>query len=338
MVKKSTNDVIKQIIFLVLLFILGSFLFFELGEFLTALLGSIIFYVLFRSMMQSLSEKYHWVKGGAAMFIIFITFIIVLVPVFFLSYMLYSKVSGVLSDPSSMISLFYQLDAKLKALTGISLESASTVDKLKTEAANIIPQFLSRVLDTLLTIAAMYFMLYFMLINYGTLEKNLEDNLPLDKVNTNRLGSELRYMTYANAVGVPLIAIVQAATLVLGFWLFGLNDPFFWGVVAGVCSFLPVLGTGLVWIPAGIFMIASGHMWQGIGIILWGAVVIGVLEQVLRTRISNRIAKVHPIITIFGAILGLQIFGVTGLIFGPLLISYFLILITIYRDEFMSEE
>src|SRR5580658_7360764 len=125
MVKKSTNDIIKQVIFLVLLIILGSFLFFELIEFLTALLGAIIFYVLFRSMMQSLSEKYHWVKGGAAMFIIFITFIIVLVPVFFLSYMLYSKVSPVLSDPSSIIALFHQLDDKLKDLTGFSMESAS---------------------------------------------------------------------------------------------------------------------------------------------------------------------------------------------------------------------
>ncbi len=252
--------------------------------------------------------------------------------------MLYSKVSGVLNDPSSMLSLFYRLDAELKALTGFSLESPAIIDRLKIDAANIIPQFLNSVMGTLLTIAALYFILYFMLINYGTLEKELEENLPLDKVNINRLGSELRYMTYANAVGVPLIAIVQAATLILGFWMFGLSDPFFWGVVAGVCSFLPVLGTGLVWIPAGIFMIASGHMWQGIAIILWGAVVIGVLEQLLRTRISNRIAKVHPVITIFGAILGLEIFGFPGLIFGPLLISYFLILVKIYKNEFMSEE
>jgi predicted PurR-regulated permease PerM len=338
MVKKSTNDIIKQAIFLVLLFVLGTFLFFELIDFLPALLGAIIFYVLFRQFMQRLVERHHWRKGLAAVTIIFITFIIVLVPIFCLSYMLYSKVSGVLNDPSSMITLFYQLDAKLKALVGVSLESASTIDRLKTEAANIIPQFLKGVLGTLITIAAMYFMLYFMLISYGTLEKELEDNLPLDKVNTNRLGSELRYMTYANAVGVPLIAIAQAATLILGFWLFGLNDPFFWGVVAGVCSFLPVLGTGLVWIPAAIFMIASGHMWQGIGIILWGALIIGVLEQILRSRISNRIAKVHPIITIFGAILGLQIFGIPGLIFGPLLMSYFLILIKIYKNEFMTEE
>jgi predicted PurR-regulated permease PerM len=338
MVKKSTNDVLKQIIFLLLLFVLGSFLFYELGEFLSALLGAIIFYVLFMPMMQSLSDKYRWPKPAAASFIMLITFIIVLVPVFCLSYMIYTKVSPVLNDPSSIIALLHQFDDKLKDLTGISLESASTVDKLKIAAANFIPHLLSSVLDTLLTIAALYFILYFMLINYGTLEKTLEDNLPLDKVNTNRLGSELRYMTYANAVGVPLIAIVQAATLILGFWMFGLSDPFFWGVVAGVCSFLPVLGTGLVWIPAGIYMIASGHVWQGIFIFLWGAVVIGVLEQVLRTRISNRIANVHPVITIFGAILGLQIFGLTGLIFGPLLMSYFLILIKIYKNEFTSEE
>ena len=251
--------------------------------------------------------------------------------------MLFNKITDVLNDPSSLLLFFHKADDTLKNYTGYSLQSADMINKLKSIGTHMLPQFLDSVLNTLLTVAALYFILFYMLINYGSLEQTLEDYLPLDKVNTTRLASELKYMTYANAVGVPLIAIVQTGTLILGFWLFGLSDPVFWGVVAGVCSFLPVFGTTLVWVPAGIFMMASGHLWQGIFIILWGALIIGVLEQILRSRISNRIAKVHPIITIFGAILGLELFGLPGLIFGPLLMSYFLILIKIYRDEFASE-
>ena len=337
MVKKSTSDIIKQIVFLVLIIGLGIFLFTQLIAFLTAFLVAVIFYLLFRQMMQSLVEKHHWRKGLAASLIMFITFIIVLMPVFCISYMLFNKITDVLNDPSSLLLFFHKADDTLKNYTGYSLQSADMINKLKSIGTHMLPQFLDSVLNTLLTVAALYFILFYMLINYGTLEQTLEDYLPLDKVNTTRLASELKYMTYANAVGVPLIAIVQTGTLILGFWLFGLSDPVFWGVVAGVCSFLPVFGTTLVWVPAGIFMMASGHLWQGIFIILWGALIIGVLEQILRSRISNRIAKVHPIITIFGAILGLELFGLPGLIFGPLLMSYFLILIKIYRDEFASE-
>jgi predicted PurR-regulated permease PerM len=337
MVKKSTSDIIKQIVFLVLIIGLGIFLFTQLIAFLTAFLVAVIFYLLFRQMMQNLVEKYHWRKGLAASLIMFITFIIVLMPVFCISYMLFNKITDVLNDPSSLLLFFHKADDTLKNYTGYSLQSADMINKLKSIGTHMLPQFLDSVLNTLLTVAALYFILFYMLINYGSLEQTLEDYLPLDKVNTTRLASELKYMTYANAVGVPLIAIVQTGTLILGFWLFGLSDPVFWGVVAGVCSFLPVFGTTLVWVPAGIFMMASGHLWQGIFIILWGALIIGVLEQILRSRISNRIAKVHPIITIFGAILGLELFGLPGLIFGPLLMSYFLILIKIYRDEFASE-
>jgi len=337
MVKKSTSDIIKQIVFLALIIVLGIFLFTQLIAFLTAFLVAVIFYLLFRQMMQSLVEKHHWRKGLAASLIMFITFIIVLMPVFCISYMLFNKITDVLNDPSSLLLFFHKADDTLKNYTGYSLQSADMINKLKSIGTHMLPQFLDSVLNTLLTVAALYFILFYMLINYGSLEQTLEDYLPLDKVNTTRLASELKYMTYANAVGVPLIAIVQTGTLILGFWLFGLSDPVFWGVVAGVCSFLPVFGTTLVWVPAGIFMMASGHLWQGIFIILWGALIIGVLEQILRSRISNRIAKVHPIITIFGAILGLELFGLPGLIFGPLLMSYFLILIKIYRDEFASE-
>ena len=337
MVKKSTSDIIKQIVFLVLIIGLGIFLFTQLIAFLTAFLVAVIFYLLFRQMMQNLVEKYHWRKGLAASLIMFITFIIVLMPVFCISYMLFNKITDVLNDPSSLLLFFHKADDTLKNYTGYSLQSADMINKLKSIGTHMLPQFLDSVLNTLLTVAALYFILFYMLINYGSLEQTLEDYLPLDKVNTTRLASELKYMTYANAVGVPLIAIVQTGTLILGFWLFGLSDPVFWGVVAGVCSFLPVFGTTLVWVPAGIFMMASRHLWQGIFIILWGALIIGVLEQILRSRISNRIAKVHPIITIFGAILGLELFGLPGLIFGPLLMSYFLILIKIYRDEFASE-
>jgi len=147
-------------------------------------------------------------------------------------------------------------------------------------------------------------------------------------------GDELVHQTFSNSVGIPSIAVVQGLAGFLGYWIIGLNEPGFWGVITGFTSFIPVVGTGIVWVPVAGYMFITGHTWQGIFMILYGALVMGMLDNVVRFVLAKKMADVHPIITILGVILGLQYFGFLGLIFGPLLISYFFILLKIYYVEF----
>ena len=120
----------------------------------------------------------------------------------------------------------------------------------------------------------------------------------------------------------------------LCYWIIGLDKAGFWGVITGFTSFIPLVGTGLVWVPVAVYMFFTGHTWQGIFTLLYGALILGTLDNVVRFILAKRMADVHPIITVLGVILGLQYFGFLGLIFGPLLISYFLILLKIYYVEF----
>ncbi|HAP00795.1 MAG TPA: hypothetical protein DCQ93_02610 [Bacteroidetes bacterium] len=107
--------------------------------------------------------------------------------------------------------------------------------------------------------------------------------------------------------------------------------------MCGCTSIIPVVGAGLIWIPAGLYLLSTAEPWRGIGILIYGAVVISLIDNVFRFFFAKWFADVHPVITILGVIVGLQWFGLPGLVFGPLLISYFFLLLKIYKKEFVDE-
>ena len=113
-----------------------------------------------------------------------------------------------------------------------------------------------------------------------------------------------------------------------------MKHPLVWGVLTGCSGVLPVVGAGLIWAPAGVIMLATAESWQGIGILLYGTLIISLMDNFFRLVFARWFANVHPVITILGVIIGLQWFGLPGLVFGPLLIAYFFLLVKIYQKEF----
>lgn len=105
-------------------------------------------------------------------------------------------------------------------------------------------------------------------------------------------------------------------------------------MLTGFSSVIPIVGTGLIWVPVSIYLLAIGANWQGAFVLVWGAAILGSMDNVVRFLLAKRMADVHPIVTVLGVIMGLEYFGITGLIFGPLIISYFIILCKIYYTEY----
>jgi predicted PurR-regulated permease PerM len=124
----------------------------------------------------------------------------------------------------------------------------------------------------------------------------------------------------------------------LGYWFFGLNEPVFWGIMTGLFSFIPFIGSTAIWLPAAAIMISSGFVWQGIALIIYGLLVISLVDNFVLIIFQKKFANVHPLVTILGFIIGVNLFGIPGIIFGPLLISYFLILLKIYKEEYLDEK
>ena len=329
---KSRQFVVISIITLLLVFLL-----FSLSAFINAFLGALIFYVLFKRFMRKLVEKYKWRKWLAATLIIFISFLVIIIPVFGLLYMIIDRLQSVLTNPQNVMSGYYTLIGKLNGVFNQEIiNSTILADYLKNMAAEI-PAILNTSLLLVGSILMMYFLLFYLLVNTGKLERSLFSYFPFTHKGINILTKELHDMTFANAIAVPLIALCQGIVASLGFWIFGLADPFFWGIMCGCTSILPVVGAGLIWLPAGIFMLSTSASWQGVGLLIYGAVVISTVDNIFRLFFARWFADVHPIITILGVIIGLQWFGLPGLVFGPLLISYFFLLLKIYRKEFVTE-
>ena len=122
------------------------------------------------------------------------------------------------------------------------------------------------------------------------------------------------------------------------FWIAGLPNGLFWGVVTMALAILPVVGSGMVWGPAAVVLIMQGRPAAGILLIIWGVVVVGSVDNFIRPLIYRRFSAIHPLITLIGAIGGVSYFGLLGLLIGPLALSYFFELIRMYREEYLEPE
>ena len=161
--------------------------------------------------------------------------------------------------------------------------------------------------------------------------------IPLKDANTSILASETKKMVKANAIGIPLISIIQGLTATLGYFIFNVNEFALWGFFTGVFAFFPVVGTMVVWVPLVIYMYVSGDTWNATGLMLYSLVVTGNIDYIARITIMKKMGNVHPVITVLGVLIGLGLFGFIGLIFGPLLVSYIVVLFRIYMNEFTTQ-
>jgi len=332
--KQSPLSKLNEYFPLILIFLFSIVLILELYQFLNAFLGAIIMYVLLRPLQVWLTEKRKWKKGLSSITLMLGSFVIVLVPIFGFSYLLISKMSVMFNESSFFFQTIERLDAKFQDVFGREILTAENLKAIQGKATGFITTFLGATMSILADLLIMYFILYYMLVNTGKLEKSINKNIPMDNDDIQLLGNELKAQTYSNAIGIPLLAIVQGLFAWLGYLIFGIQDAFFWGMMTGFFSLIPFVGSALIWAPAAIFQFTYGAPWQGIGIIIFGILVIGTVDNVFRFIFQKQFADVHPAITVFGVIIGLQLFGIAGIIFGPLLLSWFLLLIKIYRDDF----
>ena len=145
-------------------------------------------------------------------------------------------------------------------------------------------------------------------------------------------------MVLSNAVGIPVIAVLQGIVALIGYLIIGVKEPFFWFGVTCIAAMLPVVGAALAYVPISLILLANGQTWQGIAMLIFGFLIIGSIDNVLRFTLLRKLGDVHPLTTVFGVIIGLNLFGFIGLIFGPLLISLFVLLLKIYSNEFLVKQ
>lgn len=185
-----------------------------------------------------------------------------------------------------------------------------------------------------LTIA--FFGLYYLLIRPGETWEAMRPHIPFSAANADQLRQRFRDVTTSTLIGTGATALLQGTLVALGFWAAGLPNAVFWGVVTVIFAILPVVGSGLVWLPGVLALVLDGRYGAAIGLGAWGAVVISNVDNVIRPIVFTKWAKIHPLVTLVGAFAGVQYFGILGLLIGPLALSYFFELMRMYREEYLA--
>lgn len=332
------NERLKQVVFLLIIAFLGIILFRELYAFFPGFLGAVTFYVLSRKYMFRLVENRGWKRSPAAAVIMTLSFIIILLPIGMLINMLTDKVAYAIEHSNELIAGVQQVNERLKEATGMNFLTPERQAKLQEYITNVLPGFVGATFNTLTAVAIMYFILYFMLVNAREMEEALYEYIPLKDENVELLGREVKTMVISNAIGIPLIAVIQGVVALIGFFIFRIPEPMFWFVVTCFTAMLPIIGAAAIYVPMGVFMISAGDTWQGVGILIWGFGAVGSSDNIFRMILNRKIGNVHPLITIFGVIVGVNLFGFIGLVFGPLLISMMLVLVRIYSNEYLVKK
>jgi predicted PurR-regulated permease PerM len=328
---------LRQISFIIILVLLGFILFTELKNFLPAFLGSLTFYVLMRKWMFRMVYVRKWKPGTAACVLMLTSFIVIMVPIWMVVNLMSPRISFAIQHASEVISKIKPIINSIETKTGFELFSDKNFSALSSFLATNIPSVLGATFNTLASIAMMYFIMYFMLVNGRKMERVISDMVPMNEENTNKVGMEVNNIVLSNAIGIPLIAFLQGVVGLIGYFILGVDQPVFWFVVTCVTAMLPIVGAAIAYVPLGIIFFAQGENWRGVLMLVYGFGIIGLVDNVFRITLSKKIGDIHPLVTVLGVLAGLNLFGFIGLIFGPLLISLFLLLLKIYTLEFSQK-
>jgi predicted PurR-regulated permease PerM len=328
------NNRLRQIILLALIILIGVLMLKHFYIFLPGVLGSITLYILSRKTYFNLTEKKKWRPGWTALLYILGYTIIICLPVYLAVVMVTPKLIALFNNPVQLMIAVKSFSQQVQDATGLELFNSANLKNASQKLANNIPMLLTGTVNFLTNLLLMFFVLYYMLVHGSKMEKYLNDFIPLKDSNRAMLSTETHVMIRANAIGIPLLGIIQGLAGAIGYSIFGVGDFAIWGFLTGVASMIPIIGTGLIWLPLTVYLLAVNHIWQGVGLAIYSLVILTNIDYVARITVLRKIGNVHPIITIFGVIIGLSMFGFIGLIFGPLLVSYFIVLIRIYRNEF----
>lgn len=335
---KRNNLFFRQLLFLVVLIIIGAVVLKELAFFIGSFLGAVTLYIVFRPWQNWLVHKYNWRPWLASLLLVSLATLILIGLLFGVFRVVSSELinfnfADMLAGLDSVVN---EINHKLpfNLIPATYLEDSTAF--LTKGAGSVIQTTYS----FLINILFMILVLYFMLAHVNSMERKIGRYTPFKGDIKDLVTKEVTSIIYSNAIGIPIIMLGQGLSAALIYWALGVHDVAFWAFLTAIAGLIPVVGSVIVSFPLGISFIVAGQVWQGIILMACGLLVIANVDNLLRIILNKKMTNTHPLIVIFGVLMGIPLFGFWGIIFGPLLISIFLLLIKIYYREFrlMSKE
>lgn len=315
---------------------LGLLLFLKMTPFMGGILGACTIYIMVRDQMLYLTQKKKIRKSVTAIILLIEAILCFLVPLSLAVWLLISKLQTVNVDAATFVDTITNLADWIRRKTEYDLLSKENISSI----ASILPgigQFLMGGISSFaVNLFVLVFVLYFMLIGGTKMEQYIYELLPFSDSNKKHVMNEINMIVRANAIGIPLLAIIQGAIATLGYYLFDAPSALLFGFLTCFATVIPIVGTTLVWFPLAAYMAISGDWPHAIGLLLYCGLIVTNIDNLIRFILQKKMADTHPLITIFGVVIGLSLFGFMGVIFGPLLISIFILCVNIFKEQYLK--
>lgn len=332
---------LQRTVFLLLLAAVTAAFFWILMPFFGAVLWAIALAILFNPLYKRLLKKMPKRRNLAALATLAICLVIVIIPLAIVTVSLVQEASlvtqrirtgeinfarylqqiiGVL--PLWLVNLLdrFGLGNMEAMLSRIGQGAAQTGQLIATQALNIG----QNTFDFLVSFALMLYMLYFFLRDGAALSKTVREALPMARPHTHFLLNKFTNVIRATIKGNVAVAAVQGALGGLAFWVLGVQGALLWAVLMAFLSLLPAVGAALVWLPVAIYFLATGHVWEGVALIVFGVVVIGLVDNVLRPILVGKDTQMPDYIVLMSTVGGMALFGVNGFVIGPVVAALFM--------------
>lgn len=315
---------------------MGVTVFIELIPFLGGLLGAATIYVLLRGQMIRLTEHRRWRRGPAAWLLLGEAVLCFLIPISGIVWLVVGKVQDVTLDPQSLIASVRRVAGVIRIHTGYDLWQESNLRELLGYLPKVGQQLVAAIGSFAVNVVVLLFVLYFLLVGGCRMEAYVREMLPFNRSEGGDVLREIHRIVRSNAIVIPLLAVGQGFVAWVGYVIFGVHGTLLWGVLTSFATVIPIVGTALVWVPLALYTGLAGHWGQAVGLLLYGVLVVTQVDNILRMVLQKRLDNAHPLVTIFGVIIGLSLFGFMGVIFGPLLLAMFVFCVDLFKRKYLD--
>lgn len=333
----NSRERIFKITLVALIVGLGIILFRQARPFFGGILSALTLYILLRRPTFRLAEKLRR-PTLATVIMVLAVIIFIAVPLTLIIWFIVSQIQQAEWNVGEIIAPAQQMFDIIEKRFGIDIVSQQTISFVAGKLTALGQSVLGGIGNFFVNLLVAVLLLFFLLNGGRKMEQYLASIIPMKNINKRETMEKVNKMVKSNAIGIPMVATLQGIIAFIGYMIFDVPNAGLAAIATGFCSIVPIVGTMVVWVPLGIYFMVLGQWGQAIGLLVFSAIFISQSDNLLRFILQKKMADTHPLITIFGVFLGLSLFGFIGIIFGPLLVSLFLLFVDMFRKEYLSDD
>src|SRR6185295_19433131 len=320
--------------------------------FFVPVLLAAVFATLFYPLYEAFLRIFRGRKTLASFFCCFVLLLGLIVPIYVVADLVAREAAEFYRTSQDQITKFFEKGAEgplgwvrtLPLVRDLPLDQINLQNALKNVVASasdtavaLIKKTSQGTIQVIVLLFITLFTMFYFFRDGKVLVRRIRSLIPLDREYKDAIVARFSAVARATVKGTLLIALVHGTLSGLTLWIFGVGSPILWGVVATLMALVPMVGVWLVLYPAAFIQIATGHLWQGIGILLVTVLIIVNVDNLMRPRLVGQETGMHDLMVFFSTLGGLAMFGPAGLIIGPMIAALFLSLLDIYSADFREQ-